>query len=80
MPGERQLEGIAKAKAAGIYKGRLASIDAARVREMQAQGLGATATAKALGIDRASVYKVLYLLFDPRHGVRSRTSQAPNHA
>jgi DNA invertase Pin-like site-specific DNA recombinase len=29
---ERQLEGIAKAKAAGVYKGRPASIDAAQVR------------------------------------------------
>jgi DNA invertase Pin-like site-specific DNA recombinase len=33
---ERQLEGIAKAKAAGIYKGRPASIDAAPVRELKA--------------------------------------------
>src|SRR5664280_1378814 len=53
---ERQLEGIAKAKAAGVYKGRKASIDPAKVREMAAQGLGATAIAKALGIGRASVY------------------------
>jgi hypothetical protein len=37
---ERQLEGIAKAKAAGVYKGRPASIDAAQVRAMKAQGLG----------------------------------------
>jgi DNA invertase Pin-like site-specific DNA recombinase len=29
------------------------------VREMKAQGLGATAIAKALGIGRASVYRVL---------------------
>jgi Resolvase, N terminal domain len=36
---ERQLEGIAKAKAAGVYKGRPASIDAAQVRAMKAQGL-----------------------------------------
>jgi DNA invertase Pin-like site-specific DNA recombinase len=36
---ERQLEGIAKAKAAGICRGRPASIDLARVREMKAQGL-----------------------------------------
>jgi DNA invertase Pin-like site-specific DNA recombinase len=36
---ERQLEGIAKAEAAGIYKGRQASIDAAQVRQMKAQGL-----------------------------------------
>jgi DNA invertase Pin-like site-specific DNA recombinase len=35
---ERQLEGIAKAKAAGVYKGRPASIDAAQVRAMKAQG------------------------------------------
>jgi DNA invertase Pin-like site-specific DNA recombinase len=37
---ERQLEGIAKAKAAGVYKGRPASIDAARVRELKAEGMG----------------------------------------
>jgi DNA invertase Pin-like site-specific DNA recombinase len=56
---ERQLEGIAKAKAAGIYKGRPASIDAAQVRRMKAQGLGATEIAKALSIGRASVYRAL---------------------
>jgi DNA invertase Pin-like site-specific DNA recombinase len=39
---ERQMEGIARAKANGAYagKGRPASIEAARVREMKAQGLG----------------------------------------
>jgi DNA invertase Pin-like site-specific DNA recombinase len=36
---ERQLEGIAKAKAAGVYKGRPASIEASRVRELKAQGM-----------------------------------------
>src|SRR5258706_15900476 len=51
---ERQLEGIARAKAAGVYKGRPASIDAAQVRQMKAQGIGATEIAKALGIGRAS--------------------------
>src|ERR1700741_1227022 len=56
---ERQLEGIAKAKAAGVYKGRPASIDSARVRELKAQGLGPTAIAKELGIGRASVYRAL---------------------
>jgi DNA invertase Pin-like site-specific DNA recombinase len=56
---ERQLEGIAKAKAAGVYKGRPASIDAAQVREMKAQGVGASKIAKALKIGRASVYRVL---------------------
>jgi DNA invertase Pin-like site-specific DNA recombinase len=56
---ERRLEGIARAKAEAVYKGRPASIDAARVREMKAQGLGPTAIAKELGIGRASVYRVL---------------------
>jgi DNA invertase Pin-like site-specific DNA recombinase len=56
---ERQLEGIAKAKAAGIYKGRPASIDAARVQELKASGMGPTDIAKALKIGRASVYRVL---------------------
>jgi CheR methyltransferase, SAM binding domain/Resolvase, N terminal domain len=39
---EWQLEGIAKAKAAGVYKGRPASIDAAQVRQMKAQGVKAS--------------------------------------
>jgi DNA invertase Pin-like site-specific DNA recombinase len=56
---ERQLEGIAKAKEAGVYKGRPASIDAALVRQMHAEGNGATAIANALGIGRASVYRVI---------------------
>jgi DNA invertase Pin-like site-specific DNA recombinase len=56
---ERQLEGIAKAKAAGIYKGRPVSIDAVRVRELKAGGMGPTQIAKALKIGRASVYRVL---------------------
>jgi DNA invertase Pin-like site-specific DNA recombinase len=61
---ERQLEGVAKAKAAGFYKGRPASIDAALGREMKAVGpRGATKIAKALGIGRASVYRVL----EPNH-------------
>jgi len=56
---ERQIEGIAKAKAAGVYKGRPASIDAASVRELKMQGMGPTEIAKALKIGRASVYRVL---------------------
>jgi len=56
---ERQLEGITKAKVAGIYKGRPASIDAARVRELKAAGMGPTDIAKVLKIGRASVYRVL---------------------
>jgi Helix-turn-helix domain of resolvase len=39
--------------------GRPASIDPAQVRELKAQGLGASEIAKALKIGRASVYRVL---------------------
>jgi DNA invertase Pin-like site-specific DNA recombinase len=56
---ERQLEGIAKAKAAGIYKGRKPSIEPAQVRELKAQGMRPADIAKTLGIGRASVYRVL---------------------
>jgi DNA invertase Pin-like site-specific DNA recombinase len=56
---ERQLEGIAAAKAKGVYKGRPPSIEAARVTALKAQGLGATEIAKRLGVGRASVYRVL---------------------
>ncbi len=55
---ERQLEGIAKAKQAGVYKGRKPSVDEAKVRELRGQGLGASEIAKRLGIGRASVYRV----------------------
>jgi DNA invertase Pin-like site-specific DNA recombinase len=56
---ERQLEGIAKAKKAGVYKGRPASIDAAAVRRLKDEGNGATEISKALEVSRASVYRVL---------------------
>ena len=56
---ERQLEGIANAKARGVYKGRKASIDPAKVKQMKADGMGPPAIAKALGIGRASVYRAL---------------------
>src|SRR3954470_23616477 len=56
---ERQLEGIARAKAEGVYKGRKPSIDAAQVRALAAGGLGGTAIARRLGIGRASVYRML---------------------
>jgi DNA invertase Pin-like site-specific DNA recombinase len=56
---ERQLEGIAAAKAKGVYKGRPPSIEAAKVATLKAEGLGATEIAEKLGIGRASVYRAL---------------------
>jgi DNA invertase Pin-like site-specific DNA recombinase len=57
---ERQLEGIAQAKARGVYRGRKPSIDIAEIRRLRQQdGLGPTAIARRLGIGRASVYRAL---------------------
>jgi DNA invertase Pin-like site-specific DNA recombinase len=56
---ERQLEGIARAKAEGKYKGRPISIDPAQVQQLKAEGLGASEIARTLGIGRASVYRAL---------------------
>jgi DNA invertase Pin-like site-specific DNA recombinase len=56
---ERQLEGIAKAKAAGVYagKGRPRKVAAEEVRKLKADGIRPTEIAKRLGIGRASVYR-----------------------
>ena len=54
---ERQMEGIAKAKAAGVYKGRPPSVDCAKVKELKAEGWNPSQIAKKLGISRASVYR-----------------------
>jgi DNA invertase Pin-like site-specific DNA recombinase len=56
---ERQMEGIAKAKAVGVYKGRKPSIDVQAVRDLRDQGVGPTDIAKMLRIGRASVYRIL---------------------
>lgn len=56
---ERQLEGVTRAKAEGVYKGRPASIDPARIRALKAEGVGPAEIARRLGIGRASVYRAL---------------------
>jgi DNA invertase Pin-like site-specific DNA recombinase len=57
---ERQLEGIAAAKARGVYKGRRAHIDPAAVQRLRDQEqLGPAAIARRLGIGRASVHRLL---------------------
>lgn len=56
---ERQREGIERAKAAGVYRGRKPTVDAAQVRALRDEGLGGTEIAKKLGIARASVYRAL---------------------
>lgn len=56
---ERQLEGIAKAKAAGVYKGRPPTIDPTEIVKLKGEGVGPTEIARRLNIARASVYRVL---------------------
>ena len=56
---ERQMDGIAKAKAEGVYKGRKPSINGDLVRTLHAEGVGPSEIAKRLGIGRASVYRAL---------------------
>jgi DNA invertase Pin-like site-specific DNA recombinase len=55
---ERQMEGIAKAKAAGVYKGRKPCIDPQEVLKGLQAGESPTALAKRLGVARSSVYRV----------------------
>jgi DNA invertase Pin-like site-specific DNA recombinase len=58
---ERQGEGIARAKAAGRYKGRkpLGATKVAEIRRMRADGLRPADIARQLRIGRTSVYKYL---------------------
>jgi DNA invertase Pin-like site-specific DNA recombinase len=56
---ERQLEGIAKAKAEGVYKGRKPKLDKTNVLALKAEGLGGSEIARRLKIGRTSVYRLL---------------------
>lgn len=58
---ERQREGIAKAKAEGKYAGRqpTARRKAEEVMRLRAEGQSANDITKALGISRASVFRIL---------------------
>lgn len=55
---ERQREGIDAAKAQGRYQGSKARIDPTRVQAMLSEGMTPTSVAAALGINRASVYRL----------------------
>lgn len=56
---ERQREGIDKAKANGIYKGRKPTVPVDEVRKLKAEGMAPTEIAKRLNVGRASVYRAL---------------------
>ena len=58
---ERQLEGIAKAKAEGKYKGRKPTARAKlpEIKRLLSEGVKKSDIAKKTGISRASVYRIL---------------------
>jgi DNA invertase Pin-like site-specific DNA recombinase len=57
---ERQLEGIAKAKEAGVYagKGRPRKIDRDEIARLKAEGVSPTEIARKLSINRTTVYRL----------------------
>lgn len=57
---ERQMEGIAKAKAAGKYKGRkpTAKVKSEDALRLKAEGVPVTQICKELGISRSSFYRI----------------------
>ena len=56
---KRQAEGIAKAKAKGVYKGRKATIDREKVKSLREEGLSTYKIAAEMGISRMSVHRIL---------------------
>lgn len=56
---KRQAEGIAKAKAKGIYKGGKPRIDREKVYRLRDEGLSTYKIADQMGISRMSVHRIL---------------------
>ena len=56
---ERQMEGIARAKAAGKYKGRRPTVDPAKVRQLHAEGVRPSEIARRLRVGRTTVWRAL---------------------
>src|SRR5215470_4439657 len=56
---ERQLEGIAKAKAEGVYKGGKPSIPVDEVKQLKAAGRSITEIAETFDVSRVAIYRAL---------------------
>jgi DNA invertase Pin-like site-specific DNA recombinase len=79
---QRQLEGIAVAKAAGKYKGqkpRLFAADLVAVREMEAAGVPKAKIARDLNVSRKTVYRALdpaYMSIEQWHEATSQSGRS----
>jgi DNA invertase Pin-like site-specific DNA recombinase len=56
---ERQLEGIAKAKAAGVYKGRKRKVQVDEVRQLKEAGRSISEIAETFDVSRTAIYHAL---------------------
>lgn len=56
---KRQAEGIAKAKARGVYKGRKKKVNDQKIIDLKQQGKRVSEIAAALGVSRMTVYRAL---------------------
>jgi len=56
---ERQLEGIAKAKAAGVYKGRKRKVPMDEVKQLKEAGRSISEIAETFDVSRTAIYHVL---------------------
>ena len=54
---KRQAEGIAKAKARGVYRGRKKKVDDQKIIDLKQQGKRVSEIAAALGVSRMTVYR-----------------------
>lgn len=56
---KRQAEGIAKAKARGVYRGRKKKVDDQKIIDLKRQGKRVSEIATALGVSRMTVYRAI---------------------
>ena len=56
---ERQMEGIARAKAEGVYQGRKKTVDDNKVRQLRASGVRPADIRRQLGISESAVFRAL---------------------
>lgn len=56
---DRQRDGIERAKANGVYRGRVPTINSVQLRTLKATGMKPADIAREMNIGRASVYRIL---------------------